>query len=100
MLTKEERGACCAACRLRFLAGGLVLRGRLGRLGAGLRGGFCPDHQRQLTSGWIMFDKFKALSEGAAVKARALTSRTAGALESSKAQLGDAAANARAKGLA
>ncbi|CAB3668973.1 hypothetical protein LMG26685_03668 [Achromobacter mucicolens] len=47
-----------------------------------------------------MFDKFKALSEGAAVKARALTSRTAGALESSKAQLGDAAANARAKGLA
>jgi hypothetical protein len=47
-----------------------------------------------------MFDKFKALSEGAAVKARALTSRTAGALENSKAQLGDAAANARAKGLA
>lgn len=46
-----------------------------------------------------MFDKFKALSEGAAVKARALTSRTAGALENSKAQLGDAAANARAKGL-
>ena len=47
-----------------------------------------------------MFDKFKALSEGAAVKARALTSRTAGALANSKAQLGDAAANARAKGLA
>ena len=45
-----------------------------------------------------MFDKLKALSEGAAVKARALTSRTAGALESSKAQLGDAAASARAKG--
>ncbi|CAB3904937.1 MULTISPECIES: hypothetical protein [Achromobacter] len=46
-----------------------------------------------------MFDKLKALREGAAVKAKALTSRTAGALESSKAQLGDAAANARAKGL-
>ncbi|CAB3666873.1 hypothetical protein LMG26690_00877 [Achromobacter animicus] len=46
-----------------------------------------------------MFDKLKALREGAAVKAKALTSRTAGALESSKAQLGDAVANARAKGL-
>jgi len=46
-----------------------------------------------------MFDKLKALREGAAVKAKALTSRTAGALESSKAQLGDAAASARAKGL-
>ncbi|MFJ3460672.1 hypothetical protein [Achromobacter spanius] len=46
-----------------------------------------------------MFDKLKALREGAAVKAKALTSRTAGALESSKAQLGDAAATARAKGL-
>ena len=46
-----------------------------------------------------MFDKLKALREGAAVKAKALTSRTAGALESSKAQLGDAAARARAKGL-
>lgn len=46
-----------------------------------------------------MFDKLKALREGAAVKARALTSRTAGALESSKVQLGDAAASARAKGL-
>ncbi|WP_313620079.1 hypothetical protein [Achromobacter sp.] len=45
-----------------------------------------------------MFDKLKALSEGAAVKAKALTSRTAGAIESSKAQLGDAAASARAKG--
>jgi hypothetical protein len=45
-----------------------------------------------------MFDKLKALSEGAALRARALTSRTAGALESSKAQLGDAAASARAKG--
>ena len=46
-----------------------------------------------------MFDKLKALREGAAVKAKALTSRTAGALESSKAQLGEAAASARAKGL-
>lgn len=46
-----------------------------------------------------MFDKLKALREGAAVKAKALTSRTAGALESSKAHLGDAAASARAKGL-
>ena len=46
-----------------------------------------------------MFDKLKALREGAAVKAKALTSRTAGALESSKAQLGDAAASARAKGV-
>lgn len=46
-----------------------------------------------------MFDKLKALSEGAAAKARTLTSRTAGALESSKAHLGDAAATARAKGL-
>ena len=45
-----------------------------------------------------MFDKLKALREGAAGKARALTSRTADALESSKAQLGDAAASARAKG--
>lgn len=45
-----------------------------------------------------MFDKLKALREGAAVKARALTSRTAEALESSKAQLGDAAASARVKG--
>lgn len=46
-----------------------------------------------------MFDKLKALREGAAVKAKALTSRTAGALESSKAQLGEAAASARAKSL-
>jgi hypothetical protein len=46
-----------------------------------------------------MFDKLKALREGAAVKAKELTSRTAGALESSKTQLGDAAASARAKGL-
>ncbi|GEM_PF-943062 len=46
-----------------------------------------------------MFDKLKALREGAAVKAKALTSRTAGALGSSKAQLGEAAASARAKSL-
>lgn len=46
-----------------------------------------------------MFDKLKALREGAAVKAKALTSRTAGALESSKTHLGEAAASARAKGL-